>query len=209
MILNLFFLLGMFFSLQGTADDTTLEFGKITSGAAGLSLTSISSKNTDDGEGRFHGFALVNKSGAMSLDLLKVAALKRPEGGTQMETTQAISGGIASANVVSGSWTRPNVIPTVGTSDTIECAVSWADAIGSLPQPDGVYSFFDGYYCMTSGASCTPTSQFSRYFGSGGPESVPDGERICYNAGLYGYNNSGVEYSLDGESSITCTNICS
>lgn len=91
-----------------------------------------------------------------------------------------------------------------------ECAVTWADAIGNLPQPDGIDAFFDGYYCMTSEATCTPGTMFSRYFGSGGPDWVPDGERICYNAGTYGYYNSGtgIGYSLQGETNVTCTNIC-
>ncbi len=210
MKLTVFAIIGLGLSSLGVADDTTVEFGKITSGAAGTKLTTISSQNNDDGQGRFHGFAVVEKSDSMRLDLVKVAAIARPEVSVKLETTEAISGGFADSNVVSGTWQRPNVIPTVGASNSTECSVSWTDAIGALPQPDGIDAFFDGYYCMTSGASCTPGTMFSRYFGSGGPSSVPDGERICYNAGTYGYYNSGsgTEYSLQGETNVTCTNIC-
>lgn len=203
-------LVSMFLGSYAAADDTTIEFTKIDSGAAGTELTSISSQSNDDGVGRYHGFAVVNRSGALSLDLVKVAGMTRPEPSLKIETTGAISSGVADANIVSGTWTRPNVVPTLGSSNATECAVTWADAIGNLPQPDGIDAFFDGYYCMTSGATCTPGTQFSRYYGSGGPDWVPDGERICYNAGTYGYYNSGtgIGYNLQGETNVTCTNIC-
>jgi|GEM_PF-3805646 len=206
-------LIGLFLSADGFAADTQVTFGKISSGASGLGVTSIKSNGTDDGNGRYEGFAIVNKSDGIRLDSVKLSAQARPEVGVNFSTTTAISGGVANANVAVGGWKRPNVLPTVGASDTYQCAVSWADDIGTLPTPTGVYTFFDARYCMTNTASCTPTTTFSRYYGAGGPEWVYDGQRLCYNSDNYTHDpdpyTSGDEVILDGESSVTCTNICS
>jgi hypothetical protein len=209
MQLKILAVLGLSLSSLAVANDTTVEFGKITSGNAGMKVTVLSSQRNDDGEGRFPGFAVVTKSDSVSLDLVNLAALARPQTGLHMETTSAVTDGFADTDILSGDWTPPNVIPSLGASNSSECAVSWSDAVGILPEPDGIFSFFDGYYCTTSSSTCTPSTQFSRYFGTGGPNTVSDGLRICYNGGLYGYSNNSVNYSMDGETAVNCTNICS
>jgi len=206
-----FSLVVLFSSVVGFAeDDTNITFGKISSGASGLKVTSVASQNNADSEGRFGGFALVEGSDAMRLDAVKLSAVARPQGGTKLSTTTAISNGSASADVVSGAWTRPQVVPTLGAFSGGSCPISWTDAIGVLPEPDGVYAFLDAYYCMTSSTTCSPSAQFSRYYGAGGPDWVYSGERVCATTGIYGYDNYyGTAYSLEGDTNVICTGICS
>jgi hypothetical protein len=216
MKMNYLALITIFASTVGfAADDTHITFGKITSGATGTKLTSITSKRSADASGRYAGFAFVEGSDAMRLDAVKLTALVRPQVGLQLTTTSSISNGFATADVTAGSWTRPSFEAYVEAYDYQEsnCPLSWGYYIGALPQPDGAYTTFSGLYCTTYLSTCTPTdSVYAEYGSFYGPESISEGYKLCYLSNDFYHEPDdqieGDEYTLRGQSAVNCTDTC-